>query len=145
MTLPNIDELKSQAKRLRTALPTAGGQALSHSAALELVAKQYGYRDWNTLHAAAGNGPKVLLSLGDRVSGSYLKQPFAGEVVAIAAAGPHGHIKLAIQFDEPVDVVTFDSFSAYRSRVNCTVDENGVSLAKTSDGEPHIRVRRLVE
>lgn len=143
MTLPNIDELKAQAKRLRTALPADSGQTLTHSAALELVAKQYGYRDWNTLHAAAGNGPKVLLSLGDRVSGSYLKQSFDGEVVAIAASGPSGQLRVAIQFDDPVDVVTFDSFSAYRSRVNCTVDENGVSLAKTSDGEPHMRVRRL--
>lgn len=142
MTLPCIEDLKARAKRLRMALPDIDGRPVSHSRALELIARQYGYRDWNTLHAAAGNGPKVLLSLGDRVSGHYLQQPFAGEVIAIASVGSGGHTRLTLQFDEPVDVVTFDSFSAYRSRVICTVDEHGVSPAKTSDGEAHMRVRR---
>ncbi len=41
---------KDQAKRLRTALAEQGVE-LSHSAALELVARQHGARDWNTLAA----------------------------------------------------------------------------------------------
>ncbi len=52
--LPTLDALKSQAKRLRTELAHAGTE-LGHSRALELMAKQYGYKDWNTLHAAVGN------------------------------------------------------------------------------------------
>lgn len=46
--------------------------------------------------------------------------------------------KLTIQFDEPVDVVTFDSFSALRHRVDATVTRNGISPSRTSDGEPHM-------
>ena len=40
--------------------------------------------------------------------------------------------------DDPVDVVTFDSFSAFRQRVTATIDEHGVSPSKTSNGRPHM-------
>ena len=33
------------------------GNAVSHGQALELVARQHGYRDWNTAYAASGNRP----------------------------------------------------------------------------------------
>lgn len=143
MTLPNVDELKAQAKRLRTAMPTIDGKPVGHSKALELIARQHGYRDWNTLHAAAGNGSNVPVSLGERVTGDYLHQPFTGEVISAARLGLSGRYRMTIKFDEPVDVVTFDSFSAFRSRVTAVVDQNGVTSAKTSDGNPHMRVRRL--
>ena len=52
--LPALDGLKEQARRLRAALGSEG-QTLSHSKALELVAAQHGFRDWNTLHAHIGN------------------------------------------------------------------------------------------
>ena len=42
---------KQQAKRLRTSLAERGVE-VTHSEALELVAHQYGARDWNTLAAA---------------------------------------------------------------------------------------------
>lgn len=43
--------VKNLAKRLREAL-AGDGVTISHSAALELVARQFGERDWNTLSAA---------------------------------------------------------------------------------------------
>lgn len=46
----NIDP-KSMASRLRTCLATNGTE-ISHSRALEIVATQLGYRDWNTCAAA---------------------------------------------------------------------------------------------
>ena len=46
---------KQQAKRLRTSLAERGVE-VTHSEALELVAHQYGARDWNTL-AAQPRGP----------------------------------------------------------------------------------------
>ena len=49
-------------------------------------------------------------------------------------------MRLTLKFDEPVDVVTFDSFSAFRHRVNCVVDETGRSREKTSDGRPHMEL-----
>ena len=45
-----IEEAKAQAKALRAAL-LAQGTAISHAQALELIARQQGARDWNTLHA----------------------------------------------------------------------------------------------
>ncbi len=66
-----------------------------------------------------------------------LNQPFAGKVLALAEAGGGLH-KITIHFDEPVDVVTFESFSAFRQRINAQIDGSGVSPRKTSNGLPHL-------
>ena len=139
--LPSLDALKDQAKRLRARFAD-DGQALSHSRALELVAAQYGFRDWNTLHAAAGNRPPFNpWMLGSRVRGHYLGQPFDAEVLGVQAlTSQPGRYRMTLHFDEPVDVVTFDSFSAFRQRVNCTVDETGRTAEKTSNGRPHLEL-----
>ncbi len=137
--IPPVEELKQQAKRLRARL-AEDGDFISHSEALELIAHQYGRRDWNTLHAAAGNRPPVsAFNLGARVRGSYLSQPFTGEVIGVVKQ-TQGRFRITIEFDEPVDVVTFDSFSAMRRRVTCTVNEQGESAEKTSNGAPHMIV-----
>ncbi|WP_417495574.1 glyoxalase superfamily protein [Maricaulis sp.] len=136
-TLPALEALKAQAKRLRQSL-TAEGNFISHSEALELLAHQHGFRDWNTLHAAAGNRPASPLTLGANIAGHYLGQAFKGEVIALASLNHGSHYRLTIDFDEPVDVVTFDSFSAFRKRVNCTVAADGRSPALTGNGEPQM-------
>ena len=136
-TLPALEDLKAQAKRLRQSL-TAEGNFISHSEALELLAHQHGYRDWNTLHAAAGNRPASPLALGAHISGLYLGQAFRGEIIALAQLNHGSHYRLTVEFDEPVDVVTFDSFSAFRKRVNCTVGADGKSPALTGDGAPQM-------
>jgi Glyoxalase superfamily protein len=136
---PAIEDLKSQAKRLRQAMETRG-TAISHSAALELVAQQHGVRDWNTLSALArrpNEEPIAALFVGSQVRGRYLDQPFSGKILALSAHGGGLH-KITIHFDEPVDVVTFESFSAFRQRINAQVDGNGVSPRKTSNGVPHL-------
>lgn len=138
--LPPLESLKDQAKRLRASLGDAGNP-ISHAQALEALARQYGYRDWNTLHAAAGNrynGPPV--AIGQTVTGSYLGQPVIGEVIAVSAWQSGGRWRVTLQLDEPVDVVTFDSFSAYRSRINATIDAEGKTAEKTSNGRPHLRL-----
>ncbi|WP_417671918.1 glyoxalase superfamily protein [Roseibium sp.] len=137
MTLPSLQTLKAQAKRLRAALPHKEAESLTHGQSLDLVARQYGYRDWNTLFAAKGNRPDVSLALGQRVTGTYLQQSFCGEVVS-ATALPQNRIKVTILFDAPVDVVSFDSFSAYRQRVTVTLGADGQTAEKTSDGRPHM-------
>jgi len=43
-SLPSLDALKAQAKRLRSALAEEG-DFIKHGEALELVARQFGYRD----------------------------------------------------------------------------------------------------
>ncbi|WP_420335964.1 glyoxalase superfamily protein [Roseibium sp.] len=139
MTLPSVSELKSQAKRLRRAL-NDNGQSLSHSQALELVSAQHGFRDWNTACATASQPNDVQFLVGSRVSGTYMQQPFKGEIKALSKTGPKDQYRVTVQFDEPVDVVTFDSFSAFRSRVTCLVQSDGVAVKKTSNGEPYMRL-----
>jgi hypothetical protein len=140
-TFPSLDALKDQAKRLRARLGSEG-ETISHSRSLELIAAQYGYRDWNTLHAAVGNRPPFNpWMLGSRVKGHYLGQPFEGEVLAVQAlTAQPGRYRLTMKFDEPVDVVTFESFSAFRQRVVATVDETGRTVEKTSNGRPQLEL-----
>jgi hypothetical protein len=139
---PSIESLKQQAKRLRAGLAEDGG-FISHSESLELIARQYGFRDWNTLHAAAGNRPAITrFQLGTRVKGRYLGQAFTGEIVALQAMPPD-HLRVSLHFDEPVDVVKFDSFSAYRQRVSALINRDGVSAEKTSDGAPQLELKVL--
>ncbi|MGR9476382.1 glyoxalase superfamily protein [Rhizobium leguminosarum] len=139
-TYPAIEELKAQAKRLRQAMNDRG-TPLTHSAALEMLARQHGARDWNTLAALAAKpntAPKTPLFVGAHIRGRYLNQPFTGEVLALSAL-PGGDLhRITIHFDEPVDVVTFESFSAFRQRVNAQIDADGVSPRKTSNGVTHL-------
>ena len=142
MTLPSVSELKAQAKRLRKAL-AANGQQISHSQALEIVSTQHGFRDWNTASATAERPNSFRFSVGNRVSGTYMRQAFEGEIKALAQVGSTERYHITIQFDQPVDVVTFDSFSALRSRVNCLIRSDGVAVKQTSDGEPYLRLDPL--
>ncbi|WP_162901681.1 glyoxalase superfamily protein [Breoghania sp. L-A4] len=137
-TLPSIETLKLQARRLRAEL-TGTGAPVNHGRALEMLAHQYGYRDWNTLHASVGNQPRPV-NVGETVSGRYLGQPFTGTVIGVRLLGDSGHRRVTFDFDEPVDVVTFDSFSAYRKRVTCVLTEDGVTVERTSNGQPHMRL-----
>ena len=139
--LPSLDALKDQAKRLRAGLAT-GGQDITHSKSLELLAGQYGFRDWNTLHAVVGNRPPLNpWMLGSRVRGHYLGQPFEATILGVqAVTAQTGRYRLMLDFDEPVDVVTFDSFSAFRKRVQCTIDETGRTVEKTSNGRPQVEL-----
>lgn len=142
MTLPSVSELKAQAKRLRAAL-SAKGQSVSHSQSLELLSAQYGFRDWNTACAAASLRSQQQFALGDRVTGVYMGQVFNGEIRGLSRLGDSRHLRVTLQFDAPVDVVTFESFSNHRNRVTCVIGEDGVALKKTSNGEPYLKMRHL--
>ena len=62
----------------------------------------------------------------------------SGEVIAIRSMESHGRWQVTLQLDEPVDVVTFDSFSAFRRRINATIGGDGRTVEKTSNGQPHL-------
>lgn len=139
-SLPSLETLKDQARRLRAGLD-ADGMPVAHSKSLELLARQYGYKDWNTLHAASGNRPPAApVAPGDRVRGTYPGQPFEAEVIGVARQSAPDRFRITLHFDEPVDVVTFDSFSAFRQRVSCTIDRAGKTVEKTSDGRPQLEL-----
>lgn len=138
MTQPSLETVKAQAKALRQALE-ARGTPVSHAQSLELIAHQHGARDWNTLFARLGHRNTLAeLSLGTKVTGHYLGQAYTGKIVSIA--GPPGHRSVEIALDQPVDTVRFDSFSNWRRRIRGTLDKDGRSVRKTSDGTPHLTV-----
>lgn len=136
-TLPDLETLKSQAKRLRRSLELEGN-FVSHSEALELVAHQYGHRDWNTLHAAAGNRPHEPFTLGRMITGRYLGQTFTAEIIGLVKRNDGARYQVTLDLEAPIDVVTFDSFSAFRKRVTGTVSREGISDAFTSNGQPQL-------
>jgi len=138
--VPSTDALKLQAKRLRQQLHSSG-VAVGHSKSLELVAQQYGARDWNTLQARASN--RLQLQVGDRVRGRYLGQVFKGEIRGLSLLGDGEHRQITLHFDTPVDVVRFESFSALRQRVKGVIGWDGCSAQKTSDGVPQLIVDGL--
>jgi len=78
--LPSAAQAKEQAKRLRIKI-AEDGASIGHAKSLELVAHQHGFRDWNTMVAAIGNGPPNGWAVGDKVSGTYLSQPFTAQVI----------------------------------------------------------------
>ena len=141
--LPSIDILKQQAKALRVERQS-GGASTSHSLSLELIARQYGYRDWNTLRAASENQTSNAIlntcpvAIGDRVTGLYLGQPFEASVLNMVPLKSGDLFRITLHFDEPVDVVTHDSFSSFRQRVTGNIDHMGVTPQKTSNGQPQI-------
>ena len=63
---------------------------------------------------------------------------FRGQVVAVRELSAPGRFRITMDFDEPVDVVTFDSFSAFRKRVSANIDTSGKTIEKTSDGKPQM-------
>ena len=135
-----LDDAKAHAKALRVALQ-AQGTVIGHAQALELIARQHGAKDWNTLHArlALGNAPAAL-ALGDRVKGRYLGHPFLGKIIGLSGPSSHRHIE--IRFDQPVDVVAFESFSNLRRQIRATIDEHGRSHRHTSDAAPQLVVEK---
>ena len=135
--ISNRDQAKARARAIRAEQANAGSP-ISHAEALERVAAELGYRDWNTASARLSNNPEIVLQVGDEVTGRYLKQSFYGRVLSVSELANGGAYRVTLDFDAPVDVVTFDSFSGYRKRVSATINASGVSFAKTSDGVPHV-------
>ena len=81
------------------------------------AAKELGAASFITKHNRAGKGQGVQLFHSIEALQGYLNGP---------------------DFDEPVDVVEFESFTGFRQRVTAMVGGDGVSWAKTSDGAPHL-------
>ena len=136
--LPSASQAKHQAQRLRSKTAT-DGTPISHAKSLELIAHQYGFRDWNAMIASVGGGPRKDWAPGDKVEGAYLSHSFTARVVA-AAIVRHGWFRLELHLDEAVDVVTSDGFSNFRTRIRGVVGPKGRSLERTSDGRPHLQI-----
>jgi hypothetical protein len=137
--LPSRRAIKDQAKRLRRTLEQEGN-FIGHSEALEVLAQQYGFRDWNTLSAAIGNRPADPIVLGQTVQGLYLGQSFRADVIGISRLGDGSRYRVTLDLEQAVDVVTFDSFSAFRKRINGTIGHDGKTRERTSNGQPQLEI-----
>lgn len=137
--LPSLNALKAQAKSLRQSLASTG-HMINHAQSLELLAKQLGHRDWNTLHAKSGITPAPLVQLGQHITGLYLGRPFAGTVIRVSDIGNGTRYQLTLRFDDPVNVSKFDSMVVERRQVTAMIDRTGQTSEKASDGTPHMTV-----
>lgn len=132
---PMIGHYKARAKELRQDR-TWNGDATSHAQALELVAREHGARDWNTLRARAAKPTR--LAPGMRVTGRYLGHAFDGQVLGAQIMGQGERLRVVLHLDDPVDVVTSERFSSFRQRITAVIGRDGRSRAHTSDGTPHL-------
>jgi len=138
---PSSQSLKTEARNLREHRARAG-QPMTHSAALEAVARSHGYRDWNTARAALPDYASVPFQIGMRVRGFYLEQPFTGVLIGVQLVSGMHYLKVTVQFDEPVNVTPNLMFTAHRTRVTATVDARGFSPALRGNGQPQMRLMR---
>lgn len=138
LNLPDRSTIKTQAKRLRQSL-VAEGNFVSHSEALELISKQYGFRDWNTMSVSLADTTRPGLTVGGPVCGRYLGHAFSGTILGLQDY-KGGRRRIVIEFDQPIDVVTSEYFSSHRRRVEYVLERNGASWEKISDGTPVLEV-----
>lgn len=136
--LPTLVDAKKLAKALRKRLADEG-VFLGHSQALERVAQDHGYNDWNAFHAAIEARQSEAWSVGARVTGRYLSQPFAAKILSSEQLRP-GWFRLVLDLDEAVDVVRFESFSNLRKQIRIEVGPAGHSKERTSDGRLHVEL-----
>jgi len=134
-----LDALKAQAKRLQQSLAETG-QSVHHSQSLELLAKQLGFRDWNTLCAKAGNAMTPLINLGQSITGFYMGKPFSGTIIRARDIQQGAKTQITVRFDKPVNVSKFESMAVERRQVSAIIGRDGRTLEKTSDGTPHMYV-----
>ncbi len=137
--LPGLDRLKDQARRMR-ARAAARGAPITHSAALERLARALGCRDWNTLRGLAARRPEgAPAAPGERVALRYMGVPAQGRVQTVRAAddGP-GLWRVALDLDAPMTVCAPGGIPVVRRRIMATVDGDGVSRDRRSDGTPHL-------
>lgn len=140
---PSTATLKAEAKALRAERALAGAP-ISHGTALEEVARSHGYRDWNTAAASIPERVASPVQVGQRVKGTYLGQPFMGLVIGVNLLSSVQHYEVTVKADKPIDVSKSALIGPiWRHRLRSTVDLHGVSVSHTSDGEPHLRIRRI--
>lgn len=127
---PVSSDYKAHARRLRDAL-AGEGIAVSHTKALELVARQNGARDWNTLAARRPSASAVPFAVGERVEGTFNGNPAQGRVFGLEETIKPDLWRVTVAFDPPVDVVTSKLFSSERRRITMIVGADGRSRRLT--------------
>ncbi len=140
-------DYKAHARRLRDAL-AAEGINLSHGKALDIVARQNGERDWNTLSArtavaaATPETAPVPFTVGDAVEGLFNGAPAKGRVIGLAETIKPDLWRVTVKFSPPVDASTSANFRAERTRVEMVVGADGRSRRLTGTETGTMALRR---
>lgn len=125
---------KANAKRLRSAL-AEDGIAITHAKALELVAKQNGVRDWNTLAAQPATAPEqnatTPFAVGDQVAGTFNGRDARGRIIGLEETIKPDLWRVTVAFNPPVNAATSQLFTAERRRVQMVVGADGRSRRLT--------------
>jgi len=133
----NNADFKHQARRLRQAL-SEEGITISHGKALDLVARQSGTRNWNTL---AANGSNVEAApaqddtapyrVGQRITGMFHTTPFDARIIAVEETIKPELWRITLQFDPAIDVAVSPNLSMSRRRFTAVVGTDGKSRRLT--------------
>ena len=150
MTMTSSD-YKTHARRLREAL-AAEGIELSHGKTLDVVARQHGERDWNTLSARAGaaaDAPQTVpqiasapFTVGDAVEGLFNGAPATGRIIGLAETIKPDLWRVTVKFSPPVDASTSANFRAELTRVEMIVGADGRSRRLTGTETGTMALRR---
>lgn len=146
MTLSSSD-YKTHARRLRDALADEG-ISLSHGKALDIIARQNGARDWNTLSAGANgkSAPETRIAapfaVGDHVEGAFNGSPANGRIIGLAETIKPDLWRVTVKFSPPVDASTSENFRAERTRVEMVVGADGRSRRLTGTETGVMELRR---
>jgi hypothetical protein len=140
-------DYKTYAKRLRDALADEG-IALSHGKALDIVARQNGARDWNTLAARTNDSASPVtmtgtpFAVGDHVEGAFNGKPATGRVIGLAETIKPDLWRVTVKFSPAVDASTSENFRAARTRVEMVVGADGRSRRLTGTETGVMELRR---
>jgi hypothetical protein len=131
-TPDTVPGYKAAAKRLRAAL-AEDGIAVTHAKALELVAKQNGVRDWNTLAAQPAAEPNgtTPFAVGDKVAGTFNGRDARGRIIGLEETIKPDLWRVTVAFNPPVNAATSQLFTAERRRVQMVVGADGRSRRLT--------------
>ena len=114
---------------------------MSHSQALEAVARQHGYKDWNTIFAACGNAPSgPPWQVGQIVTGAYLGKPVRGTIKSLRQLADGRMFRVSLDLDQPVNVSAFDSFDVMRRRLSATLNRKGETVEKITGSTPQLKL-----
>ena len=114
---------------------------MSYSQALEAVARQHGYKDWNTIFAACGNAPSgPPWQVGQIVTGAYLGKPVRGTIKSLRQLADGRMFRVSLDLDQPVNVSAFDSFDVMRRRLSATLNRKGETVEKITSGTPQLKL-----
>jgi len=143
-TPDTVQGYKAAAKRLRAAL-AEDGIAITHAKALELVAKQNGVRDWNTLvaqPAAAQPNGTTPFAVGDKVAGTFNGRDARGRIIGLEETIKPDLWRVTVAFNPPVNAATSQLFTAERRRVQMVVGADGRSRRLTGTETGGVELKR---